>query len=510
MLLGMAKTSSKLAGRIMVIISATALAKHTSVGRTMEQTTCLRKSLGQKKEGLPVVIIAVGGGVNGNCIGLIAACTNSHLVEVPTTPMHFNDATTSAKKAFSLVQDNKILSKNILGAFYIPELIFCVSETFLTVSSANAHAVIGESCKTMNMLGMTNTSVGAQDYFNIEGGAEFASDHTRIVQHVGGFDELLTFIEDPETRKLKADILAVGRQIRYLCRDSTADSELRQTRKDLLMSFRARYYALGETKTRRIKEFLSVTNQEIVAAKAMFLAYSDPFEKYRALLFEYAHTLGHGVEAYLNLVYTMAEEQGMEVPEDAIRLHGQCVGMAVQWAGQMSFDLGELHGKGFELHQAFVYLFNRHGGFDFLPLRMLFDSLGLTKVEFVEGVLEVVRRDNKRGYCSCSDPCMSVDQLVTGRPGKMMRSADINAELRYLVEVNEAQQERVLGMAYDGLFDKVADINEDGHLTFVSSCSITSSKILNSSSSDVGEFIHQSMGSIYGEQCVPCGADFAF
>jgi len=37
--------------------------------------------------------------------------------------MHYNDATTSAKKAFSLVIDNRILSKNILGAFYIPELI---------------------------------------------------------------------------------------------------------------------------------------------------------------------------------------------------------------------------------------------------------------------------------------------------------------------------------------------------------------------------------------------------
>ena len=38
-------------------------------------------------------------------------------------------------------------------------------------------------------------------------------------------------------------------------------------------------------------------NSEIVRAKAMFLAYEDPFEKYRALLFEYAHTLGHAVEA---------------------------------------------------------------------------------------------------------------------------------------------------------------------------------------------------------------------
>ena len=52
---------------------------------------------------------------------------------------------------------------------------------------------------------------------------------------------------------------------------------------------------------------LRVPVREIVLAKAMFLAYADPFEKYRALLFEYAHTLGHGVEAYCNLAYQMAK-----------------------------------------------------------------------------------------------------------------------------------------------------------------------------------------------------------
>merc|ERR1719440_826480 len=98
---------------------------------------------------------------------------------------------------------------------------------------------------------------------------------------------------------------------------------------------------LPSEQRKEVMAFLTSINEEVIKAKAMFLAYADPFEKYRALLFEYAHTLGHGVEAFLNLAYTRAAERGIEVPEEAIRLHGQCVGMAVLWAGQMSFDLGE-------------------------------------------------------------------------------------------------------------------------------------------------------------------------
>lgn len=78
----------------------------------------------------------------------------------------------------------------------------------------------------------------------------------------------------------------------------------------------------------------------------MFLAYSDPFEKYRALLFEYAHTLGHGVEAFVNKLYKMANDQGLTLSDDSLRLHGQCVGMAVLWAGFMSAELNVLKGKG--------------------------------------------------------------------------------------------------------------------------------------------------------------------
>ena len=115
---------------------------------------------------------------------------------MPTTPMHYNDATTSAKKAFSLVHGDVILSKNI-SAFYLPRMVFCVNEMFLTCSAANVHATVGESCKTMNMLGVANSAVGARDYHNILGGAEFASDFTKIVTTVGGFARWWTSRKTP-------------------------------------------------------------------------------------------------------------------------------------------------------------------------------------------------------------------------------------------------------------------------------------------------------------------------
>lgn len=164
----------------------------------------------------PPVILAVGGGVNGNCIGLIAAMTNCDFIEVPTTPMHYNDAVTSAKKAVSLVVNDKILSKNILGAFYLPQLAFCVNEWLLTISSANAHATVGEATKTMNMLGMANSVVGATDFHNILGAVEFASDFTKILEEVEGFDNLIAFIESPATLKKKEKIIAIGKKIASL------------------------------------------------------------------------------------------------------------------------------------------------------------------------------------------------------------------------------------------------------------------------------------------------------
>lgn len=493
------------------------------------------KILDAKSLGKTAVIIAVGGGVNGNSSGLIAGMTGVDFIEVPTTPMHYNDATTSAKKAFSLVVNDVIMSKNILGCFYLPQMVYCVNEMHLTISSANVHATVGESSKTMNMLGVANSAVGARDYHNILGGVEFASDFTKILTTVGGFESFVSFIISDEARHLKKAVIAVGEKISQ-CRqvlkssrqvmpkkfadrgraiseasvvqigtyedpESQDEEELEgemenllAERRCLIRSYRGLFKALDNHKKEEIMKFLTVINKEVVSAKAMFLAYSDPFEKYRALLFEYAHTLGHGIEAFANKLYYIARERSIPVPEAALRLHGQCVGMAVTWAGQMSAELKVLTGEGLDLHQSFVYLFNRFNGFSFKPLKDLCEKLGVTKEELCEGVLQVVRRDNKRGYCKCGANS-SVDQLVAKRPGMMLRSHDSNAELRYLVEVDEDLQKQMLLRAFAGDFDKVADV-QNGKLVFVPA---DQSDKLESDSSVVADHIHSRIAEIFAD-----------
>jgi len=432
----------------------------------------------------------------------------------------------------------------------------------LTMSPSSIHATVGEACKSMNMLGIATSDAGARDYHNILGGHEFASDFTKIVDEVNGFEDLYKFITSPSLIAAKNEVIAVGCEIREAEKKShrlmtrstscvrkissacVADvfethlnidklgveksvslndsqhsdgsfeseefsedeldllgasiTELKDKRKRMMSKLRAQFHDLPSGVKDSMKSFLTVINKEIISAKAMFLAYSDPFEKYRALLFEYGHTLGHGIEAFANLMYERAADAGIEIPPDARKLHGQCVGMAVQWAGYMSSDLNLLAGAGLAAHQAFVYTFNRFGGFCFQPLRELCDTLGISREELIEGVLAVVRRDNKRGYCKCEDGVESVDQLVVGRPGRMVKSADTAAELRYLVTINEKLQSDVLSKAFDGEFDKFADIR-DGELVFVPYGEQRQAR-----SDEVAKALRSSLQQLYSDQCLEC------
>lgn len=507
------------------------------------------------------IIIAVGGGVNGNSIGLVASMTGVDLIEIPTTIMHFNDATTSAKKAMSLIVDDTILSKNIMGTFYIPKLVYSITEMLLTITTSHIEAAVGEACKTMNMLGNCRSSIGILEYHNIIGAHEFASDFTKIVKELPGYEEFMSFVRDDKVTSMKMPIVELGNEIlsrksrlivahrklsRIRARSSQSitsvfgptldllesksfvgfsealsmsspmmsDEEIKEEKsnisklemkhKDLMVEYRQYFHDLSESSKSKIISFLTTINREIIAAKAMFLAYSDPFEKYRALLFEYAHTMGHGVEAFINKLYVKAKNTNILVPNEAIRLHGQCVGMAVVWAGEMSRKLDLLTDNGYILHQALVFTFNKFGGFSFRPLRDLCECLNVSRDEFIDGVLDVIRRDNKRGYCSCSTDTASVDQLVKDQPGRMLRSSDPDAEIRYLVEINEDLQKEMLGRAYDCEFDCYADII-DNQFQFIHS-DFKSDQMVNrrASANEMGTTLHRKLDELFVPSCLPC------
>ena len=246
------------------------------------QPELLERVSSAKAAGQTVLFLAVGGGCNGNATGVVAAMTNSHFIEVPTTPLHYNDATTSAKKAFSLVRDGKILSKNLLGTFFLPRLVFCINEVMLTSNSASIHSTVGECTKTMNMVAMADSAAGQLDYHNILGAHEFASDTTKILSCIDGFEQLISFIHDSGVRAAKHAVLDVGAQIASLRAQPCSSAndkrmaELVALRRELLRTFRQRFYSLPDASRKAIDEFLTVSNLEIVGAKVAWLPSPSP------------------------------------------------------------------------------------------------------------------------------------------------------------------------------------------------------------------------------------------
>ena len=66
------------------------------------------------------------------------------------------------------------------------------------------------------MLGISNSAVGSADFHNILGACEFASDFTKILSEVEGFDNLINFIEDKDIVHKKQNIIELGKRIAEL------------------------------------------------------------------------------------------------------------------------------------------------------------------------------------------------------------------------------------------------------------------------------------------------------
>jgi hypothetical protein len=131
-----------------------------------ELFACLRAA---KLAGVTPLIIAVGGGVNGNSIGLIAALAGADFIEVPTTPMHFNDATTSAKKSFFARSQQRYFEQEYYGCFlFTAHGVLLFRHVFDIVFSQR-------TCDSWR---------GDQDYEHA-GSSQFCSCSRRLPQHLG-------------------------------------------------------------------------------------------------------------------------------------------------------------------------------------------------------------------------------------------------------------------------------------------------------------------------------------
>ena len=82
----------------------------------------------------------------------------------------------------------------------------------------------------------------------------------------------------------------------------------------------------------------------------------------------------------------------------------------------------------------------------------------------------------------------------------MVRSYDVNAELRYLVEVHEEWQAKVISLAFDGEFDCFADLKitttEQGEQKEVVFCKRDEGRRV-CDARKVGENVHSMIRDIY-------------
>lgn len=91
-------------------------------------------------------IVAIGGGVLGNIVGLVAGLLfrGIRLVHVPTTVMAATDSVLSLKQAV-----NTKFGKNLLGMFYKPEMIFTDYTCFDSLSKRDYNAGLVELIKNL-------------------------------------------------------------------------------------------------------------------------------------------------------------------------------------------------------------------------------------------------------------------------------------------------------------------------------------------------------------------------
>ena len=136
--------------RVQTSLREAGFAAHAVVLPHGEQTKCLASLAGLYDELCAAgitrkdAILALGGGVMGDLAGLAAATylRGVRFVQVPTTLLAQVDSSVGGKVAVDLPQ-----GKNLVGAFYQPEAVYCDPDTLRTLTDEYWRDGLGEVVK---------------------------------------------------------------------------------------------------------------------------------------------------------------------------------------------------------------------------------------------------------------------------------------------------------------------------------------------------------------------------
>ena len=112
--------------------------------KSFEQLTKIFSSLIGKKFGRDTLLVAIGGGVTGDLSGYAAASymRGIQLVHIPTTIISASDSAIGGKTGINF---NKL--KNIIGAFYQPELVLIDTKFLTSLPVKEINSGVGELIK---------------------------------------------------------------------------------------------------------------------------------------------------------------------------------------------------------------------------------------------------------------------------------------------------------------------------------------------------------------------------
>ncbi len=135
--------------------------------KTLSQLESVFTALLEHNCGRDVVLVALGGGVIGDMVGFAAACYQRGVdfIQIPTTLLSQVDSSVGGKTAV-----NHPLGKNMIGAFYQPQLVLIDTLCLKTLPAREFAAGMAEvikygiiwdadfSCGSKTMLSHSNRS----------------------------------------------------------------------------------------------------------------------------------------------------------------------------------------------------------------------------------------------------------------------------------------------------------------------------------------------------------------